>query len=274
MPIFKETPAQPAGPLYARYWDARGPIHGWRPRGTRDWLLIYTELGDFLIRAWADNSRPGPRRYHPLQAPGTPQDYGQHQPGGRWRHVWVHWVPRPEIIDWLAWPELSPGVRHLRLSAEIRRAVLKELVFADSALRASLPLGESLALNGVERALLFCNRANPRTGDPHWHPRIQQAVDHLARNLQERHLLKKTAHLFGFSRSRFSSLFRRQVGQTPGQYLEAQRLTQARHLLAYTNQTIAQIADQTGFSSPFYLSLRFKKHHGQSPRAFRQKRPY
>jgi AraC-like DNA-binding protein len=181
-------------------------------------------------------------------------------------------VPRPEIIKWLAWPELSPGVRHLRLPPELRGDVLRELVFADFVLRASQPQSQFLAVNGVERALLFCHRANPRADHPLWHPRIQQAVDHLARNLGERQSLADAARRFGFSRSRFAALFRRQVGQTPGQYLEAQRLTQARHLLAYTNRTLAQIAEQTGFSSPYYLSLRFKRHQGQSPRTFRQQR--
>ena len=271
MPAYRETPAPPPGPLYAQYQDVRGRIHGWRPGGTQDWLLLYTELGDYLIRFKGGQFQAGPGDVILFQ-PGTPQDYGQHSTDGRWRHVWVHWVPRPEIVTWLAWPELSPGVRHLRLPPELRRAALKELVFADSVLRAGLPYGEFLALNGVERALLFCHRANPRTGDPLWHPRIQQAVDHLARNLRERHLLENIARRFGFSRSRFASLFRRQVGQAPGHYLEAQRLTQARHLLAYTNQTLAQIADQTGFSSSFYLSLCFKKHQGQSPSAFRQQR--
>jgi AraC family transcriptional regulator of arabinose operon len=130
--------------------------------------------------------------------------------------------------------------------------------------------GEALAQNALERALLFCHRANPQRGSPRWHPRIQQAVDYLARNLHERHLLDATARRFGFSRSRFAALFRRQVGQPPGRYLEAQRLAQTRQLLAYTNQTLAQIAGQVGYSSPFHLSLRFKRHFGQNPRAFRQ----
>ncbi len=271
MPSFKESPAPLAGPLYAQYWDARGPVHGYRPKGTRDWLLVYTERGDCLVRFKGGQFKVGPGDAI-LYRPGTPQDYGQHTLGGKWRHVWVHWVPRAEIMRWLAWPELSPGIGYLHLTPELRGSVLRELIFADSVLRSSQPQDEVLALNGIERALLFCNRANPRRGDPRWHPRIQQAVDHLARNLRESHPLGDIARRFGFSRSRFASLFHRQVGQAPGQYLEMQRLNQVRHLLAYTSQTIVQIADQTGFSSPFYLSLRFKKHCGLSPRAFRQQR--
>jgi AraC family transcriptional regulator of arabinose operon len=181
-------------------------------------------------------------------------------------------VPRTEVLEWLSWPELSPGLRYLHLPNELRAPVLRELILADSFLRGNMPRGEILATNAVERALLFCARANPREGDPRWHPRIQQSVNYLSRNLRERQLLGNLAVRFGFSRSRFAALFHRQVGQPPLQYLESQRLAQARQLLVYTNQTLAQIADRVGFSSPFYLSLRFKKHYGCSPRTFRQQR--
>jgi AraC family transcriptional regulator of arabinose operon len=271
MLLLNETPTPPAGPLYARHWDARGPVHGWRPRGTKDWLLIYTERGHCLVRFPGGEFQAGPGDVL-LFRPGTPHDYGQHVPGGRWKHVWVHWVPRSGVAEWLAWPELSPGLRHLHLPRELRGAVLRELVLASSALRSNLHRGEFLAVNAVERALLLCGRANPGAGDPRWHPRIQQAVDYLAGNLRERHLLEDLARRFGFSRSRFATLFRQQAGVPPCRYLEAQRLAQARHLLTYTRQTLAEIADHAGFSSPFYLSLRFKKHYGQSPRAFRQRR--
>lgn len=267
----KETPAPLAGPLHLGYWDGWGLIHGWRPRGTKDWLLLYTELGHCLARYPGGEFLAGAGDVL-LYQPGTPQDYGQHSPQGRWKNVWAHWIPRVQVLEWLSWPELSPGLRHLHLPPELRRTVLKELVMADSTLRSNLPRGELLATNALERALLFCARANPREGDPHWSPRIQQAVDHLAKNLRERHSLESIARRFGFSRSRFAALFRAQVGRPPGQYLETQRLAQARHLLAYTNQTLAQIADHVGFSSPYYLSLRFKKIYGQSPRSFRQRR--
>jgi AraC family transcriptional regulator of arabinose operon len=233
--------------------------------------MFYTESGDCLVR-----HESGEFTAHGgdiiLYQPGTPQDYGQHSPRGKWKHVWVHWMPRTPVLEWLAWPELSPGLRHLRLSPELRKDVLRELLLAAKVLRSNPPRGEFFATNAVERALLFCARANPREGDLRWHPRIQQAVDHLAGNLREQQPLERIARRFGFSRARFARLFRRQVGQPPYQYLEAQRLAQARHLLAYTAQTLAEIAGQVGFSSPFYLSLRFKKHYGHSPRAFRQRR--
>jgi len=269
MASFRETPAPPTGPLHVGYLDMRGPIHGWRPKGTKDWLLVYTELGRCLVRYPGGEFSAGPGDLLLFQ-PGTPQDYGQHDPQGRWKQLWVHWIPRATVQEWLSWPELSPGIRHLFIPAELRRDVLKELTLATTAVHSRLPRSEFLASNAVERALLLCSRVNPREQNPRRHPRIQQAADDLTQNLREQLRLETVARRFGFSCSRFASLFRQQMGQPPGHYLESQRLVQARHLLAYTNQTLAQIADHVGFSSPFYLSLRFKKHYGHSPRAFRQ----
>ena len=209
----KETPAPLAGPLHLGYWDGWGLIHGWRPRGTKDWLLLYTELGHCLAR-YRGRGILGRRRATFCSInPARHRTTDNMSPQGRWKNVWAHWVPRVEVLEWLSWPELSPGLRHLHLPPELRRTVLKELVMADSTLRSNLPRGELLATNALERALLFCARANPREGDPHWSPRIQQAVDHLAKNLRERHSLESIARRFGFSRSRFAALFRAQVGR-------------------------------------------------------------
>lgn len=249
----------------------QGPVHGWRPKGTKDWLLVYTDSGSCLVRFPGGEWMAGPGDVF-LYQPGTPQDYGQHEATGHWKQAWIHWIPRPEVRRWFTWPELSPGLSHLFLPKDCRRKFIKELSLANSVRRSNLPRYEALAYNAVERAVLFCCQVNPREENPFQHPRIQEAADAMVSHLTERESLETIATRFGFSRSRFAALFRRQLGQAPAQFLETQRLVQVRHLLSYTNQTLTQIADQVGFSSPFHLSLRFKKHYGQSPREYRQTR--
>jgi AraC family transcriptional regulator, arabinose operon regulatory protein len=264
-----ETPSPPVGSIRAGYWDIRGRVHGWRPKGTRDWLLIYTESGRGVIRF-------GENEYHAEAGdiihyrPGTSQDYGQHDPAGRWKHVWIHWLPRVEFLEGPAWPELFPGVGHLRLAPAHRGIVRRELALADAAMRSDSPRRELMATNAVERAFLHCERAIPGRRVSRWQPGIHKAVDHMASHLRAETTVGEMARRCGYSRSRFAALFREQTGQPPMRYLESLRLAQARQLLEYTNQTLGQIADHTGFACPFYLSQRFKKHFGLSPRSFRK----
>lgn len=267
--------------------------HGWRPAGTRDWLLLYGERGAFTVR---------PVRGHALQPadpqaftggpgdiiiyrPGTPQDYGQHRRDARWRHIWVHWLPRPEVTDWLReWPELWPGVHHVHVHSTHRAPILRELVLTDTALNGRHPHREQLALNALERALLLIAQyvathhtpagATPSATAPHLHPhtqRIERAARLLAGDLTQTPALEDLARQHGLSRSRFAALFTQHIGHTPRRYQELQRLARARDLLLYTNQDVQHIAEQLGFSTPFYFSLRFRGHYGHSPRHFRQR---
>jgi AraC family transcriptional regulator of arabinose operon len=55
-------------------------------------------------------------------------------------------------------------------------------------------------------------------------------------------------------------------------YVEARRIERATQLLRVTSLSVKQIAEQVGFESPFYFSLRFKKATGISPSAYRDNR--
>jgi AraC family transcriptional regulator, arabinose operon regulatory protein len=266
-----ETPSPPVGSILTGYWNIRGRVHGWRPKGTRDWLLIYTESGCGVIRS-------GEKEYHVKAGdiihyrPGAPQDYGQHDPAGRWKHIWIHWLPRVEFFEGPAWPELFPGVGHLRLAPSCRSVVRRELALADAVMRTDSAHRKLMAGNAVERAILYCGCAIPGRRVEPWHPGIRKAVEFMATHLHEEITLGQLARRSGCSRSGFAALFREQTGQPPMRYLESLRLAQARQMLEYTSQTLAQIAEHVGFTCPFYLSRRFKKSFGLSPRAYRNQK--
>ena len=62
------------------------------------------------------------------------------------------------------------------------------------------------------------------------------------------------------------------MGQTISAFIEKQRLDRACHLLRYTSMSVTEIADQLGYATLFYFSLRFKLAFGWSPSAFRKRR--
>ena len=59
------------------------------------------------------------------------------------------------------------------------------------------------------------------------------------------------------------------IGITPVELLRKARIKRALLLLQTTNLTIAEIAYQTGFGSPSYLSVCFKEEFGKSPSEIR-----
>lgn len=53
-------------------------------------------------------------------------------------------------------------------------------------------------------------------------------------------------------------------------YLTEVRLKRTKHLLRETNKTMAEIADETGFSSPAYFTTFFKQHTSRTPSDYRK----
>ena len=93
-------------------------------------------------------------------------------------------------------------------------------------------------------------------------------LEHLAEPIEMSVLAKEV----DLSVSRLAHLFRDQTGQTPQQFVEAERMARARQLLERTGRTVTAIALEVGFENPFYFSLRFKKQTGLSPRDWRRER--
>ena len=78
------------------------------------------------------------------------------------------------------------------------------------------------------------------------------------------------AHALRIDPRTLYNLFQHYAGTSPKSYLRSCVMDQAKYRLANTTKTIAQIADEMGFSSPFHFSRVFRETFGLSPSAFRQ----
>jgi AraC family transcriptional regulator of arabinose operon len=125
-------------------------------------------------------------------------------------------------------------------------------------------------MNALEELLLWCDTQNPRSAESKLDPRVLDAMNFMCRSLDRKLTLDDVADAGGLSASRLSHLFKLQVGATPQQFLEQQRLNRAMQLLEMTPLSIKEIARQVGFDNPFYFTLRFKRHTGKSPREYRR----
>lgn len=207
-----------------------------------------------------------------LLRPGTRHDYGTASPSGTWDLLWAHFHPRPHWHEWLAWPEVAPGLMRITLRDPlIRQKIVTRLLETHRLATGALKQRETFALNALEEVLLWCGTQNPRSEQARLDGRVRECMDYLCHNLAAKVTLDGLAELANLSVSRLAHLFREQVGLTPQQFLEQQRLERARLLLELSGRNIGDIASDVGFDNPFYFTLRFKRLTGMSPRDYRKR---
>ncbi len=242
----------------------------WRAHGTTDWLLIATLSGSGRFGYHGGEARTVPGELI-LLPPGVLHDYSVAPPSPSWELLWAHFHPHPHWLQWLDWPQIAPGLLHLTLEDALLRAeILAKLGDALRHTTSAERRREEFAMNSLETALLLCDTVNPRQGQPVLDGRVRAAMDYLCQQYTHNLSLDQLGAVVGLSGSRLGHLFRKQVGLTPVQFLERQRLERACQLLEFSARPIHSIAEELGFDNPFYFTLRFKRGIGQSPRDYRK----
>ncbi|MGW4801911.1 helix-turn-helix domain-containing protein [Nonomuraea sp. NPDC004297] len=103
---------------------------------------------------------------------------------------------------------------------------------------------------------------------------IERAVLRVIESMQENHgeqlTIDDMARTALFSKFHFSRAFQRLTGLSPGRFLSAVRLREAKRLLAATSLSITHISHQVGYSSVGTFSSRFAHSVGLSPSRYRR----
>ncbi len=73
---------------------------------------------------------------------------------------------------------------------------------------------------------------------------------------------------FGYSYAYISKIFKNAYNQTPQDYLADKKMEHAKMLLK-NGKTLSEIAETTGYSSPYNFSRAYKKRFGESPKGTR-----
>lgn len=267
-----ETAHRAVDTVVAGYFRQGVDYSNWRPRGSGDWLLLFTVEGTGLITFGDQALRLGPGEAL-LYAPGQAQDYCTDPDVGRWHLRWAHFQPRPPWRAWLHWPPFADGPGHLRVDApEMREAVSRALARLIDTARRDWGETSELCMNALEEALLWLNLS--ARSDARWKldPRVRIAMDYLAAHLNQPFHLGQLATQCGLSPSRLAHLFKDATGLSLQRYSEELRLREAQRLLTHTSLPLKAIATETGFADPYYFSKRFHRFAGQPPSVWRSTR--
>ena len=111
-----------------------------------------------------------------------------------------------------------------------------------------------------------------------WHaerdPMIGRALKLIYHNPEHPWTVANLASAVGGSRALFARRFAEQVGEPPIAFLTSWRLAMAADMLRSRRTTIATIAREVGYGTPFALSSAFKREYGVSPNTYRREAAY
>ena len=99
---------------------------------------------------------------------------------------------------------------------------------------------------------------------------VQDTLDYIHDHLSAGLRVSELARRLFVSRSYLADLFCKELGVTPGKYIDDQLLLAAQWRLQQTDASMAEISRELGYSDQFYFSRRFKQLCGLTPFTYRK----
>jgi len=98
---------------------------------------------------------------------------------------------------------------------------------------------------------------------------LKRVYDYIEAHLDDRLTLSDLAAVACLSPYHFSRSFKQALGIGPQRYVTQRRLERAKTLMRRTNQPLARIAQEVGFSDQSHLTSVFRREIGVTPGHFR-----
>lgn len=98
---------------------------------------------------------------------------------------------------------------------------------------------------------------------------LKKVIDYMQKNYQHKISIKELAKISNFSQQYFCEYFKKNINETPVDFLNMIRIRAATQLLLKTDMRIIDISYETGFNNFSYFSKVFQKITGLSPSKYR-----
>jgi AraC-like DNA-binding protein len=98
---------------------------------------------------------------------------------------------------------------------------------------------------------------------------VYTAVDYINKHYYEDISVKELAKSVHLSESQLFKLFKKQTGMSIKQFQIKKRVTEAANLLKYSDYSIADICNMTGFNDQSYMTRQFMKQMNTTPKKYR-----
>lgn len=262
--VYPVLAAQTRLPFYLSGIGISDPeYHVFREKGLVSFQVLYTRRGSGILRVGQREFPQEPGSIFFL-APGVPHEY--FPAGGEWETAWAVFrgAQLPEIMR-----SLGFGSWHEKSGAELSGC---ERIFSQlmSAVNDPVSGGERCSMLVYEyileaRSLLVAGAARGGRGASP----ADAAIEYMDREFSRDITLEELAGLSGITLQHFCRVFRAQTGMRPMEYLARRRIAEAKRLLLTTEHSVSEIAEMTGYSTPTYFGVVFRRCEGISPSEYR-----
>lgn len=170
---------------------------------------------------------------------------------------------------------IRPNCRFIIIDHEENFSHIKQAMQLGAIDYLTFPFDEQEALESIHRAIISLNQVSllGKTSQERVSTNndiTYTMIDYIHNNYDEALTLEKLADYIHLNKYYVSSLFKKETGMTFNNYLTDYRIERAKILLKESNDLLADISQQVGYSDPAYFSRIFKKKTSMSPLCYRQ----
>ncbi len=242
------------------YSDYKCPFETYNPVGREDYYLIYIVEGELLLDM-ANIKRPIGRGTAFIVPPKHMYKYSGNPSTS---YLFAHFTGS-YAEDFLkeCGLDILPTIIENKFSAEIQS---KFLSMIDVFLRNDQLSTQKCACMLQEILIDICENSRDNLDNIH----LDTSLRHIHSFFTSKISVPYLAGLENLSSSRYITVFKKQMGKPPNEYIIELRLQFAKNMLSGTNMSIKQISEHIGYNDPYFFSRLFKKHIGISPQEYRK----
>ena len=99
---------------------------------------------------------------------------------------------------------------------------------------------------------------------------LQRILDYTTENMEKNITVEELAALWHLHPNHFIRVFKKNTGETPGRFIQLQKMEYSKRLIEETDLPISEIMNRVGICDAAQFSKKFHSLYGNSPRAYRQ----
>ena len=229
-------------------------------------LIIYTLSGSGVLETDGRQTVLGPGSCLFLDCM---QHHCYYTPdGGSWEFLWAHFYGSGSMGYYRLFSEHA--IHSVQLGED---AALQELFQQMIRRQQNWKVHDEISNHAdlvtiLSRILLACSHMDPsESGMPDY---IRRAAREVERNCTCGFSLHAMAERYGVSRFHFSRAFKQHMGMNFSEYVIYVRLRQAKELLRYTDDPVAEVASACGMPDVSYFIRLFRQREGITPLTYRK----